>query len=144
MRDLAVDRQAPAIFRRSRRRAALLRLLVALAAIAGLLLAALLSPHPAAARDYRGPAHPKVRQWYRQQHNALGQWCCDESDGHRYDGDYRINEDGSVTLFLATGPRTLPEYMVLKGPNLAGHPVWWFLDTGATHTDYCFAPGTLT
>ena len=86
----------------------------------------------------------EVRQWYKQQHNAQGQWCCDESDGHPFFGSYTLNKDGSVTLHLASGTRTLPEYMVLKGPNPTGHAVWWYLDTGSNHTDFCFAPGTLT
>ncbi len=86
----------------------------------------------------------EVQQWYKGQHNAQGQWCCDESDGHRYDGGYTLNQDGSVTLELASGQRRLPEYMVLKGPNPTGHAVWWYLDTGDNHTDFCFAPGTLT
>lgn len=87
---------------------------------------------------------PKIQAWYKSQHNAQGQWCCDESDGHRYDGSYTMNQDGSVTLHLASGPRTLPAYMVLSGPNPTGHAVYWYLDTGDTRTDFCFAPGTLT
>ncbi len=87
---------------------------------------------------------PKIQAWYKGQHNAQGQWCCDESDGHPFFGSYTINKDGSVTLDLKSGKRTLPAYMVISGPNPTGHAVWWFLDTGQSHTDFCFAPGTLT
>jgi hypothetical protein len=34
--------------------------------------------------------------------------------------------------------------MVLKGPNPTGHAVWWYLEVGSQHRDYCFAPGTLS
>lgn len=91
-----------------------------------------------------GQAPLEVRQWFTSQHNAQGQWCCDESDGHAFFGSYTLNEDGSVTLHLAAGARTLPDYMVLKGPNPTGHAVWWYRDSGSSHTDFCFAPGTLT
>lgn len=105
-----------------------------------------LSASPVLARwksDY-GKADPKIQAWYKGQHNAQGQWCCDESDGHPFFGGYTLNQDGSVTLELASGKRTLPQYMVLKGPNPTGHAVWWYLDAGSSHTDFCFAPGTLT
>ena len=86
----------------------------------------------------------EVQQWYKGQHNSQGQWCCDKSDGHPFFGSYTLNKDGTVTLELASGKRTLPEYMVIKGPNPTGHAVWWYLDAGDSHTDFCFAPGTLT
>ena len=91
-----------------------------------------------------GKAGPEVQAWFKNQHNEQGQWCCDESDGHPFFGDYKINEDGSVTIHDGDNPHQLPAYMVLKGPNPTGHAVWWFTDAGGTHRDYCFAPGTLT
>jgi hypothetical protein len=91
-----------------------------------------------------GDHPPEVQAWYKQQHNARGEWCCNESDGHPFYGDYSINEDGSVTLHIDGKARVLPSYMVLKGPNPTGHAVWWYLDVGTTHRDYCFAPGTLS
>lgn len=91
-----------------------------------------------------GNSDPKVQAWYRSQHNAQGQWCCDEADGHPYFGAYTLNKDGSVTLDLKEGKRTLPAFMVLSGPNPTGHAVWWYLDAGGNRTDFCFAPGTLT
>ena len=87
------------------------------------------------------PAH--VQAWYQQQHNDMGQWCCDQSDGHPFFGDYAFNKDGSVTLHVNGDARTLPAYMVLKGPNPTGHAVWWYVEAGSQHRDYCFAPGTL-
>jgi hypothetical protein len=87
---------------------------------------------------------PKIQAWYKSQRNAQGQWCCDESDGHRYDGGYTLNGDGSVTLHLKEGDHTLPAYMVLTKPNPNGHAVWFYLETGGNRTDFCFAPGTLT
>lgn len=89
-------------------------------------------------------ASPEVQSWIKDQHNAAGQWCCDKSDGHPFYGGYAINADGSVTLQTAAGPRVLPPFIVLKGPNPTGHAIWWYVETGAEHIDYCFAPGTLT
>ena len=86
----------------------------------------------------------EVQAWFKNQHNAQGQWCCDESDGHPFFGGYVINSDGSVSIQTDGGTRTLPAFMVLKGPNPTGHAVWWFTDAGGEHHDYCFAPGTLT
>jgi hypothetical protein len=88
---------------------------------------------------------PKIQAWYKSQHNAQGQWCCDKSDGHPYHGGYTINKDGSVTLDLAGGVKhTIPAYMVIAGPNPTGHAVWWYIETNGRHIDFCFAPGTLT
>lgn len=111
---------------------------------AGALLAS--APAPAKWKPEYAKADPEIRAWYRSQHNAQGQWCCDESDGHPFFGGYAINKDGSVTLDLAGGRKhTIPAYMVIAGPNPTGHAVWWFLIDGAgNHTDFCFAPGTLT
>jgi len=86
---------------------------------------------------------PEIKGWFKQQHNAQGQWCCDESDGHPYYGDYTINSDGSITLEKDGASHTLPPYMVLTGPNPNGHSVWWYIEAGGQHRDYCFSPGTL-
>lgn len=91
-----------------------------------------------------GSQPPEVQAWFKDQHNAQGQWCCDESDGHPFYGAYTINKDGSVSIQGPDGMHTLPAYMVLKGPNPTGHAVWWYLDLNGSHSDYCFAPGTLT
>lgn len=114
-----------------------------------LLIAVALTPlicAPALARwkpEY-GAQSAEMQAWFKDQHNAQGQWCCDESDGHPFFGAYVINKDGSVSIDTDQGKRTLPAYMVLKGPNPTGHAVWWYTDSGGTHRDYCFAPGTLT
>ena len=71
---------------------------------------------------------PEVQAWYKQQHNSRGEWCCNESDGHPFFGNYSINEDGSVTVNFEGKEHVLPDYMVLKGPNPTGHAVWWYLD----------------
>lgn len=100
---------------------------------------------PALARDTDGRyANSKNAEWFKSQHNSEGQWCCDESDGHPFFGDYKINDDGSVTIRHEGQTHKLPSYMVLKGGNPTGHAVWWFADAGGEHRDYCFAPGTLS
>ncbi|HEY6027028.1 MAG TPA: hypothetical protein VIV09_09050 [Pseudolabrys sp.] len=87
---------------------------------------------------------PQVRNWFEQQHNARGQSCCDHGDGHAFYGDYTINPNGSVTVQLSRGPRTLPAYMVLQGVNPTGHAIYWYRDYGTARIDYCFSPGTLS
>jgi len=84
------------------------------------------------------------REWYESQHNAKGQWCCNESDGHPYFGDYSLSEDGSVVLDYEGQHYVIPDQLVLKGTNPTGHAVWWFLEGPTGRTTYCFAPGTLS
>ena len=93
---------------------------------------------PADARwkpEYRN-ADPGIQAWFKSQHNARGDWCCDQSDGERYDGNYTVNKDGSVTL--ANGHKIFA-YMVLTGPNPTGHAIYWH----SGEQDYCFAPGAM-
>jgi hypothetical protein len=103
------------------------------------------STSPALARDPSGRyADAPHAEWFRSQHNAKGDWCCDKSDGHAYYGEYTMNDDGSVTVELVGKRHTLPAYMVLTGANPTGHAVWWYVDTNQMgHVDYCFAPGAL-
>lgn len=92
----------------------------------------------ARARDMDGRyVNSPNREWFQSQHNSVGQWCCDEADGHLYYGDYKLNEDGSVE---AEGQRIEP-FKVLKGPNPTGGAVWWYVDGVYGRTTYCFAPG---
>lgn len=79
----------------------------------------------------------EVQQWYRNQRNAHGGFCCDQADGHAYYRSYELNKDGSVTL--ADGTR-IPKWQVLTGPNPTGHAVWW---RNTRYVTYCFAPGSL-
>lgn len=99
----------------------------------------------AQARDpdgrYAGSEH---EHWFKSQHNEQGQWCCDKSDGHRFDGDYTVNGDGSVTAFDGGQKYQIPAYMVLKGANPTGGAVWWFVETAGGRMSFCFAPGSLT
>lgn len=112
--------------------------------VCGVILCALYAV-AAQARDPDGRyANSPHAGWYHDQHNARGDWCCDESDGHPYFGDWKIADDGSVTVMLDGKSHKLPAYMVLKGPNPTGHAVWWYTDAGGEHRDYCFAPGSLT
>lgn len=90
---------------------------------------------------YAGSPH---EQWYKSQHNSRGEWCCNESDAHPYYGDYKIHDDGSVTVDLNGDAHVLPAYMILKGPNPTGHAVWWYIETTSGRRTYCFAPGTLS
>ena len=101
---------------------------------------------PALARDPDGlHAGSPHAQWFKNQHNSEGQWCCDESDGHPFFGEYKLNEDGSVSIADEGKTYKLPAYMVLKGGNPTGAAVWWFTTNyHGERTSYCFAPGTLS
>jgi hypothetical protein len=101
---------------------------------------------PANARDPDGRyANSPNAEWFKSQHNEAGQWCCDQSDGHPFYGDYKINDDGSVTIHDEGKEYKLPAHMVLKGANPTGAAVWWFTQNyHGERTSYCFAPGTLT
>jgi len=99
----------------------------------------------AQARDpdgrYAGAPYAK---WFKSQTNEQGQWCCDEADGHYYDGAYTLNQDGSVIIGTGKDAAKLPSYMVLKHPNPTGRAVWWYLDGYGGRMSFCFAPGTLS
>lgn len=109
------------------------------------LLAALMlcvSVMPAGAH-YAGP-ETDLSAWYAAQHNGHGQFCCDKSDGHQFDGDYKLDPNGDVEFDAEGQHYHLPEYMVLKGTNPTGHAVWWHLgDPKAEYvTSFCFATGS--
>jgi hypothetical protein len=93
------------------------------------------------ARDPDGRyANSPHKEWFENQRNSAGMHCCAESDGHPYFGDYKLNEDGSVTI----GNETIEAYKVLKGHNPTGHAVWWYNENDHGKTTYCFIPGTLS
>lgn len=111
-----------------------------------LLAAALLGaagPATAGWRPELASQPPEVQAWFKQQHNSRGEWCCDESDGHPFYGDYSINANGSVTVELGGAPHVIAPDLVLRGTNPTGHAVWWYRDVSGVHRDYCFAPGPL-
>jgi hypothetical protein len=90
--------------------------------------------------EHNGP----YTEWYRDQKNDLGQYCCDESDGHAYDGTYKLESDGSVTVFYEGKPQWIAAHKVLKGHNPTGHAIWWYLLTDEGEPiSYCFSPGQL-
>jgi hypothetical protein len=100
---------------------------------------------PAFARDPDGRyAGSPYAEWFKSQHNEKGEWCCDKSDGHYYDGAYTLNQDGSVTIGTGKDATTLQSYMVLKHPNPTGRAVWWYIDGYGSRMSYCFAPGSLS
>ena len=114
---------------------------IAVALMAALLILAagvtlfLLMTLPSNARDATGKyANSPHKEWFASQYNSKGQWCCDESDGERYAGDYTINPDGSVTLDNGTH---IEAGKVLTGPNPTGVPIWWHIGENT----FCFALG---
>lgn len=87
-------------------------------------------------------APPNIIQWYKEQHNAEGEWCCDKSDGHAFYGDYTLDQNGDVEFDAAGTHYHLPAYIVLQGANPTGHAVWWYVvQNDGTHSSFCFALG---
>lgn len=92
------------------------------------------------AKDDGRYANSPNKKWFSEQRNSAGMWCCDEADGHFYEGDYKINPDGSVE---AEGHQ-IEAYKVLKDANPTGKAVWWYTENPYGRVTYCFAPGSLT
>lgn len=99
----------------------------------------------------------KYAAWFGQQYNSHGGWCCNLADGHRYDGAYSINPDGTVTLQgnpniiidaykVLDGMTTVIDGATRGGPNPTGHAVVWFSGDQPNADGlniYCFSPGSL-
>jgi hypothetical protein len=82
-----------------------------------------------------------TKLWYKKLHAPSGQWCCDESDGHPYFGNYDPLPDGGVRLGDGT---VVPPSNVVITANPTGHAVWFYNDIDGTRHTYCFVPGTLS
>jgi hypothetical protein len=96
------------------------------------------------ARDPGGKyanADAAIHQWFTEQHNSVGQWCCNDADGHEYDDDYSFDKDGNVHVLIDGEAVVVDAYKVLTGPNPTGHAVIWYLKGTAGPSVYCFAPG---
>jgi len=95
-------------------------------------------------RDLDGKyANSPHHEWFQNQHNSVGQWCCNEADGHPYYDDYKFNDDGSVTVYQDGQKVQIESYKVLKGGNPTGAAVWWYVEGPYGRTTFCFAPGQL-
>jgi hypothetical protein len=82
-------------------------------------------------------ADPKIVQWYGTRQNKAGEFCCDQSDGHDFYGNYTLNADGSIDV----EGYHLKAFMVLDGANPTGHAVSWYVEAQGKRFTYCFAPG---
>lgn len=87
---------------------------------------------------------PEVQKWFSTQHNAKGEWCCNESDGHRFYGTYNFQPDGSIIAIDNGMEYVIKAEYVLRGHNPTGAAVWWFLDLPDGRRTYCFSPGSLS
>lgn len=99
--------------------------------------------------------------WFARQSNSRGGYCCNDADGHPFDGDYQINPDASVTIYLAAGGSITIDSKEAHGtwdgvtaegaqppdPNPTGGAVIWYTGTlsdGQNSNVYCFVTGALT
>jgi hypothetical protein len=109
-----------------------------------LIAASLLSASLVAARD-NGQWNQKPasdRQWFRDQRSPkTGGLCCTEADGNEAQEDVR---DGHYwTTWPAVSPRwfEVPNDVVIRDPNKAGHPVVWTYYEQGELKIRCYAPG---
>lgn len=115
------------------------------AMLASLLLITAIYAPPAAARDPDGRyANSPYKEWFNTQHNSKGGYCCNDADGHEYDGDYSFDGEGNVSLTLDGQTVKIEAWKVLHGPNPTGHAVVWYVQGNAGPMTFCFAPGQLT
>lgn len=87
---------------------------------------------------------PAVQKWFKTQHNSTGQWCCDESDGHRFEGNYEFTADGSVIAWDNGQKYLIEKSKVLTGHNPTGSAIWWFIEFEGGRRSYCFSAGSLS
>jgi hypothetical protein len=143
------------------------------AALAVGLLAALKAGSAAAQNNGQYGSDSKFAVWYSIQYSKINGWCCSIADGHRFDGVYDPQLDGSVILRGVIGATdstgavidhpvdiTVDVYKVLDGsavldstgkmiqggPNPTGHAVLWSRDTVLMADGgnvFCFSPGPL-
>lgn len=92
---------------------------------------------------------PNIRSWFKGVRSPQGVPCCDISDGHRTDNDYRA--DGywipipELPASKENWMRVPPEAVVYNAGNPTGDAVvWWVPQRSAEKTVIyirCFVPG---
>lgn len=105
-----------------------------------LLLAFILTLFPLVCQaKYSG--NTKYPEFFNNLHSSDGTYCCDESDGYPYYGNYTILNDGSVQI--GDNQEIVPKGRIILN-NPTGHAIWWYTDTSEGRHTYCFSPGTLS
>jgi len=84
---------------------------------------------------------PVIAQWYRGLSSKAGGFCCDQSDGHDFFGDYKLHSDGSVEFDAIGAHFHIEADYVVNVANPTGHAVWFYNDYGRGRITYCFVPG---
>lgn len=118
-------------------------------------------PGPAQEREElrRHPQKPdysdkplSIRKWFRDQKSPkTGQVCCDEADGGQAQEEIRngrywvsfciVGDSKAGTCARSSGWIEVPDDVIIRGPNLAGHPVVWSYFENGVAKIRCFAPG---
>ena len=114
-------------------------LLAGFGAVVTTALPAQAAPPPVGSDDWNVMA--PFKEWVTSQHDGLGRWCCDISDGRpvdaRIDGDHWVVH---VTPKHFPGEKdrwmTVPDEKVTRNANPTGEPILW-LYQGRVQ---CFAP----
>ena len=85
---------------------------------------------------------PKVQQWFRDQRSpATGGFCCSEADGGEAQEDIRNGHYWATWPAVSPKWYQVPDEVVIKEPNLTGHPVVWTYYEQGEIKIRCFAPG---
>ena len=110
-------------------------------------LASYAKPPPGLALD------PELHAWFERQHNIVGGWCCDISDGFVLEeDDWRINATGNGYQVNIEGAwRDVPAHTMRDAkeddPNPTGKAIVWYRvyndNPEPMITIFCFTPGTL-
>jgi hypothetical protein len=87
---------------------------------------------------------PSVRQWFRDQKSPkTGMICCTEADGSEAQEDIRNGHYWTTWPAVAPVWYEVPDEVVIRDPNLSGHPVVWVYYEQGELKIRCYAPGTL-
>ena len=104
-------------------------------------LVALLIAAPAHSHD---ASRPQLGEWFKGLHSSGGGPCCDNGDAYKAEVEW----DAQGGRYRVKDPKgnwqIVPDAAIVKGPNLAGHAmVWWVYSNGIPYIR-CFMPGTLS
>ena len=92
--------------------------------------------------DWDGATSPEIREWFRQQRNARGDVCCDDTEVARVD-DYQWRDGGFDVVVDGATYRAAPDKLS-RDANKLGPALVWFYPRNAERSDAtlrCFMRG---
>lgn len=86
---------------------------------------------------------PKIKEWFNGLRNGTNHPCCDEADGKILEQD-EVEYDSQGTQYrvkIKGKWYVIDDLHLLKGPNLIGRAVVWYVMSGDHAYIFCFIPG---